>query len=56
METSSHFLFSKVQFYQTSLLNLGTLMGEAFRWLMIDKTLCDLKFLANGAFFCSPEE
>jgi hypothetical protein len=47
---------AKVQFFQTSLLNLGTLGWEIFYWLVIDSDLCDLRFFADGALFCSLEE
>jgi hypothetical protein len=45
-----------VQFFQTSLLNLGTLEGEVFRLLMIDSGLCDLRIFGDGALFSSLEE
>jgi hypothetical protein len=44
------------QFLQTSLLNLGTLEGDVYHFLLIDSVLCDLKFFSNGALFCSPGE
>jgi hypothetical protein len=49
-------LFLKVQYFQTSLLNLSTLRWEIFYWWMIDSGLCDLKFFGDGALFCSLEE
>ena len=49
-------LREKVQFLQTTLLNLCILVGEISCWWMIDSGLCDLRFFGDGALFCSPGE
>jgi hypothetical protein len=54
----THFFeyFSKVQFLQTSLLNLCILGGVIFCLCMINSNLCDLEFFGDGACFYSPGE